>query len=141
MSLLLFALLAAAQPADTFRSELCAHDPAKGVLAQTVILESYNNDSTWRVTPDAYTPFDAKTLIKGSNKPYSINNLAVKLKGRTFEKYGLPRVIGAADLEARPYAMFEGVPFYSEKGVTDISVVYALHEPVGCQFQPYQLRR
>lgn len=140
MSLLLLALLAAAQPADTYKSELCALEPGKG-LVQSVILESHKDESlTWRVTPDAYTPFDAKTLVRAKGKPFAVNNLPVTLKGKTFERYGLPRILSAADLDPKPFGMVDGVPFFVEKGVTNVSVVYALYEPVSCQFQPYQLK-
>lgn len=139
MSLLLLALLAAAQPADTYRSELCAYEPGKG-LVQSVILESHKDESTWRVAPDAYTPFDAKALVRGKGKPFAVNNLPVTLKGKTFERYALPRIIYASDLDPKPFGMVDGVPFFVERGMTEVTVVYALHEPVGCQFQPYQLK-
>ncbi|MDO9338851.1 MAG: hypothetical protein Q7T61_20855 [Caulobacter sp.] len=141
MSLLLVALLAAAQPADTYRSEACAHDPGKGVLVQVDILESHKDESTWRIMPDGYKPFDKTKLVRGKGKPFATRNAPVVLNGKSFERYGLPRVIGARELEAKPFAMLDGVPFYAEKGATDIQVVYALHEPIGCEFQPYQLKR
>ncbi|MDO9338481.1 MAG: hypothetical protein Q7T61_18970 [Caulobacter sp.] len=141
MFLPLIALLAVAQPADTYRSEACAHDPRKGMLAELEILESHKDETIWRLTKDGYRPFDAKTLIRGKGKAFASATTPVVLNGKSFERYGLPRVIHANELEARPFAMFDGVPFYSEKGATDIQVLYALHEPVGCQFQPYQLRR
>ena len=140
MSLLLFALLAVAQPADTYRSEACVHDPRKGLLVQGDILESHKDESTWRVMPDGFKPFDAKLLIRGKGKPFATSSAPLVLNGKTFERYGLPRVIRAAELEAKPFAMVDGVPFYTEKGATDVQVVYALHEPIGCQFQPYQLK-
>lgn len=139
MSLLLLALLAAVQPADTYKSDLCAFETGKG-LVQSVILESHKDESTWRVTREAYTPFDARTLVRGKGKPFAINNLPVTLKGKTFERYGLPRIVYASDLDPKPYGMVDGVPFFVEKGLTDVTVVYALHEPVGCEFQPYQLK-
>ena len=130
---------APAQPANTWKGVLCAQDPARG-LVQSDIYYSYGAAKVWTIGPDALTPFDQTKLVQAKAKPFYINNEAVVLKGVKFERYGLPRVLTAWELEAKPYALKEGVPFYHEGGLPQgqpVEIVYLLTQAVGCEFQPY----
>ena len=58
--------------------------------------------------------------------------------GETFVKYGLPRVLGAGEVEF--YRASRGGYFYVEAGLEEQpEVVYLLVDLAGCEFQPYQL--
>lgn len=60
---------------------------------------------------------------------------SVRVEGREFVKYGLPRVLGFNEVEF--YSEYDGVAFAAEAGSTDPEVIYALVRSVGCEFQPY----
>jgi len=63
---------------------------------------------------------------------------AVPVGGETFVKYGLPRVLGASEVEF--YRASRGGYFYAEAGLEGKpEVVYLLVDLAGCEFQPYQL--
>lgn len=61
----------------------------------------------------------------------------VTVKGRNYTKYGLPRVLGANEVEL--YGAYQGGYFFIERGTTDGEVLYMLTNLRGCEFQPYQV--
>ena len=67
-----------------------------------------------------------------------IDSAPMPVGGETFVKYGLPRVLGANEVEF--YRASRGGYFYIEAGLEEQpEVVYLLLDAVGCEFQPYQL--
>ena len=66
-----------------------------------------------------------------------INSEPAPVGGETFVKYGLPRVLGAWEVEF--YRASRGGYFYVEVGLQgEPEVVYLLTDLAGCEFQPYQ---
>lgn len=134
-------ILAAAptdQPPETRYTGICVNTPANNQLAMANVYASYDGAKVWVINKDSLRPIDPGKLMQSRNKPFSINNEKVVLNGVTYAKYGLPRILSATDLEPKAFALKDGAPFYLEKGNASAEVVYALYNPVGCEFQPYQ---
>lgn len=70
-------------------------------------------------------------------RPWFRDNESVRVGGRTYVKYGLPRVLGFNEVEF--FSEYDGVAFAAETGASDPEVLYALVRSVGCEFQPYAL--
>lgn len=70
------------------------------------------------------------------SQSWYIDNEPVRVGGRRFVKYGLPRVL--SQWEVAYHAASAGGLFYAEPGAADPEVVYLLLDPAGCEFQPYQ---
>ena len=136
---LLFA--APARPADTMTGGLCAYDAASGALTGADLYISYQGDKAWRIDGDRLTPIDPAKYVGARGKPFFINAEPVTLKGKTYIKYGLPRVLSASDLETKAYDLKDGAPFFLERGNKAAEVVYLLASGVNCEFQPYQIQR
>lgn len=137
-------LLAAApaQPADTWKGVLCAHDPARGGLIQSDIYYSYGAAKVWTIGPNALTPVDPTKIAQAKGKSFYTNNDPVIIGGLTYKKYGLPRVLSAAELDPKAHGGKDGATFYHEVGLpkgAKVEVVYLLTQAVGCEFQPYAL--
>lgn len=81
-----------------------------------------------RVTPTA--------AEEAPGKPWYVNREAIKVNGKTYVKYGLPRVFAPGEL--KPFANHGGaiVAIPAEAGATD-EVLYVLHRFSTCEFQPY----
>ena len=142
----MFAVLAAlllaaapAQPANTWKGKLCAADPTSGVLVGSDIYYTQGAAQVWTIGADRLAPIDLGKLVQAKARPFYVNNQAVALNGAKFQRYGLPRVLSAGELDPRPWATFEGMPFYHERDpmFSEINVVYLLTQAVGCEFQPY----
>jgi hypothetical protein len=66
-----------------------------------------------------------------------IDNEPIRVNGRVYVKYGLPRVLGVNEVIRT--ADFQGVPVFTEAGArAKTEVVYVPVRP-GCEFQPYQI--
>ncbi|HYD24362.1 MAG TPA: YbjN domain-containing protein [Croceibacterium sp.] len=68
--------------------------------------------------------------------PWYINNDTVSVRGTSYVKYGLPRVLGPNEVEQ--YGSYKGGFFYGEAGADSREVLYLLTDLAGCEFQPYQ---
>ena len=64
------------------------------------------------------------------------NGEAITVRGQSYVKYGLPRVLGRD--EVAWFAELDGLAVAAEAGNADPEVVYVLVEPANCGFQPYQ---
>ena len=81
------------------------------------------------------TPPADLNATEAVGRPWYRDNESVRVEGREFVKYGLPRVLGFNEVEF--YSEYDGVAFAAEAGSTDPEVIYALVRSVGCEFQPY----
>ena len=137
----IIALLAAAVPPpageQTWSGKLCAHDPGRNILVGADTYYSYGAAKVWAIRGDKLIPVDQSRLIGAKGKAFYINNEPVTLNGKTYVKYGLPRVLGAGELKPQPVGLKDGVPFYEATETYDAEVLYLLTQPVGCEFQPY----
>lgn len=142
---IVIALLAAAVPPPegekTWPGKVCAHDPGRNILVGMDSYYSYGAAKVWAIRGDKLVPVDHGRLIGAKDKPFYVNNEPVTLNGKTFVKYGLPRVLSAAELNPSPYDAKDGVPFYPAKDDAGAELIYLLTQPVGCEFQPYVLKR
>lgn len=82
---------------------------------------------------------------QAQGRPWYTNGESVRVEGREYVKYGLPRVLGFREVEF--FSEYDGVAFAVEAGLVEAGlaepapeVVYALVRSVGCEFQPYQLQ-
>jgi len=67
-----------------------------------------------------------------------INNETMRVAGRDFVKYGLPRILSPNEVEY--HAAASGGLFYAEAGAgADAEVLYLLTDTASCEFQPYQV--
>lgn len=142
LSVIIALLAAVAPPAgeQTWKGTICAHDPGRNILVGADTYYSYGAAKVWAIRSDKLILVDQTRLIGAKSKPFYINNEAVILNGKTYIKYGLPRVLTAAELEPRPHGLKDGVPFYLAKGDASGEVAYLLTQPVGCEFQPYVVK-
>lgn len=71
-----------------------------------------------------------------AGKTWFINNDKINFKGKSYVKYGLPRVLGVREIAKA--GENDGIIVFAEAGVDKLEVIYL---PVrrGCEFQPYQL--
>lgn len=71
-----------------------------------------------------------------AGKNWFINNEKISFKGKSYIKYGLPRVLGVT--EVIKTGETDGIAIFAEPGIETPEVTYL---PVrrGCEFQPYQL--
>jgi hypothetical protein len=69
-----------------------------------------------------------------------INNEPVTINGHRYVKYGLPRVLGASDVNSA--GTYEGVSIFAEPSA-NAAAPEVIYVPVGsrCEFQPYQIER
>ncbi|HTM93806.1 MAG TPA: hypothetical protein VL095_15395 [Flavisolibacter sp.] len=67
------------------------------------------------------------------------NNEALVIRSRKFVKYGLPRILGTADI-ARA-AEYKGVGVYVEAGIKGVPEVIYIPVRSGCEFQPYRMEK
>ncbi|MDQ0465029.1 hypothetical protein QO010_002813 [Caulobacter ginsengisoli] len=140
LAIALLLATAPAQPPQTWKGVLCAHDPGRNALVGSDIYYSYGAAKVWIVGRETLIPVDLTKLVEAKGKPFYTGNDTVVLNGRTYRKFGLPRVLKAQELEAKPEGFKDGVPFYRAGG-GDEQVLYALSQAVGCEFQPYALTR
>lgn len=85
---------------------------------------------------------------QAQGRPWYTNGESVRVEGREYVKYGLPRVLSFWEVEF--FSEYDGVAFAAEGGLGGLAevglavpapeVVYALVRSVGCEFQPYQLQ-
>jgi hypothetical protein len=61
---------------------------------------------------------------------------SITVAGTSYQKYGLPRVLGVDEVES--FAAYEGVLVFAEPGDTDAPEMIWLPVRPGCEFQPYQ---
>jgi hypothetical protein len=94
-----------------------------------------------QITGDTTAPGKRPAQVFGDSVGYAegatwfIRNEPIALAGRRFEKYGMIRVIGPADVA--PVGEYQGVTVFAEPAnAARPSIVYL---PVrrGCEFQPY----
>lgn len=135
----LFLAAGVEQPPETRYTGVCVHNPSTNKLVGANVYSSYDGTRVWRILNGELKPLDPVRLVRAKGKPFYDNAEPVVLQGRTYVKYGLPRIVSWTDLEPTPYGLKEGLPFYQEPG-KGTDVLYALHEPVGCEFQPYQVK-
>jgi hypothetical protein len=136
----LLALLAAVAPPEgekTWQGKLCAHDPGRNVLVGMDTYYTYGAAKVWAIRGDKLIPINADRLQAGKSKPWYINNEPVTLNGKTWVKYGLPRVLGPGELKPEAVALKDSAPFYEATETYGVEVLYLLTQPVGCEFQPY----
>jgi hypothetical protein len=69
--------------------------------------------------------------------PWSVKSEVITVGKKKYTKYGLPRVLGANEVEL--LAPYKGGFVYTEAGQPQGEVVYVLHRFEGCEFQPYQI--
>jgi hypothetical protein len=83
-----------------------------------------------------------QSLYPSNGKDYAsaakwyINNDVLKIKGRGYAKYGLPRILGVTEITKS--GLYEGVGVYVEAGITGEPEVIYIPVRQGCEFQPYQ---
>jgi hypothetical protein len=71
-----------------------------------------------------------------AGQEWFINAEAIKFKGDSYVKYGLPRILGLTEIEKA--GDYKGVSVFTEAGIKGkIEVIY-LPVRQGCEFQPYQ---
>lgn len=115
------ALLASAAPAlasDWF----CIADTTTGALTEVTEAEA----EPYLSTQNAW------------GREWYVNNWALNVGDKTYEKYGLPRILGTGDLTY--YTQVEGVPIYHEFGGTADELIYVLERSRNCEMQPYQAK-
>lgn len=127
------------QPPETRLTGICAHNPAQNRLVGANAYASFDSSKVWRIFNGELKPLDPIRLVRAKGKPFYDRSEPVTLQGRAYIKYGLTRIVSWTDLEPTPYGLTDGIPFYRETGKS-ADVLYALHEPIGCEFQPYQLK-
>lgn len=141
---LLLALLAAVAPPEgekTWQGKLCAHDPGRNVLVGMDTYYTYGAAKVWAIRGDKLILINESKLLAAKGKPFYVGNEPVTLNGKTFVKYGLPRVLTAGELNPTPVGFKDGVPLYLPTEDYGGEVVYLLTQPVGCEFQPYAVKR
>lgn len=125
------------------------------LFAQTKITECVLENGELKVIEVNYNPSngDKTVLVKGqykkldevypsngagyaAGKSWFTNNERITFKGKSYEKYGLPRILGSKEVVKA--GIYDGIGIYTEPGIDFVEVVYL---PVrrGCEFQPYQL--
>jgi hypothetical protein len=131
-----FAQTAAVEKYDPIRVCIIKDD------ALTEILAYYDNK-----TGATYVDRDGKLVkldeafpagdVYTANKTWYINSDEIKCLGKTYVKYGLPRVLGVNEIEK--VGVYDKVNVYAEPNADDAPEVIYLPVRAGCEFQPYQV--
>jgi hypothetical protein len=134
-SLSAFAQSAAGEKYDPIRVCVIQDNELKEILA-------FSDKNTGKIYVDRdgklITLAEAFPVENGyaANKTWFINNEKITVNGKTYVKYGLPRILGIGEIEKA--GTYDNVGIYAEAGAGGMEVVYIPVEP-GCEFQPYQV--
>lgn len=140
LSVIIALLLAAPdRPLNTSEGRLCAYDAAAKTLSEFKTYHAFDGKTVWRVDVDRLTVIEPGRYVGAAGSPFYINAETLSYRGKRYGKYGLPRVLSASDLEPRPFALKDGAAFFLERGNPDTEIIYLLVQPLGCEFQPYQV--
>ena len=82
-------------------------------------------------------PLPAPGHSGARGETWFINSDPIKVGGKRYVKYGLPRVLQVGDVEL--LAPYKGGFVYAERGNPQREVLYLLTDLAGCEFQPYQV--
>ena len=82
------------------------------------------------------TPAPAGNVAKG--KPWYIVNAVVAFGGKSWVKYGLPRVLMPGEIER--IGTYKGAAIYKAAGATEYEIIYVLADLAECSFQPYAVK-
>jgi hypothetical protein len=82
------------------------------------------------------SPAPAGAVAKG--KAWYIANAVVAFGGKSWVKYGLPRVLMPGEVEQ--IGTYKGAAVYKEAGAAEYEVIYVLADLADCSFQPYQVK-
>lgn len=80
-------------------------------------------------------PLSGKEYAGGTD--WFINNEKISGKGKSYVKYGLPRVLGVSEITR--ISEYKGVGVYAESGSSGVPEVIYIPVKSGCEFQPYQV--
>ena len=89
------------------------------------------------VRKDFYEVYPMKGVDYADGLGWFINNEKVQFNGKTFTKYGLPRILGVNEIVKS--GLYKGVGVYVEAGLKPPFEVIYIPVRQGCEFQPYQL--
>ena len=134
LTISLFAMILA--QADT---RVCGYRPGAARMIEVPARTEYgpNGIEGAALVGGRTVPWKQAGYAEGARgKPWSIANEPLQLLGTVYVKYGLPRVLSVSEVEW--IANKEGVPIFSEVGSAEREVLYVLHNPFECSFQPYE---
>jgi hypothetical protein len=120
----------------TIESQACLYRPGSARIVEGV--GKRDSEGYVLLSDGRETTLEAFGYTEGRTREWLISNAPVRLGGRTFVKYGLPRILGFDEVVY--FAEHDGVLFAAEPGSARPEVVYALVQGVGCEFQPYQVQ-
>lgn len=122
--------------ADRRDMEACVYEQGSRIL-QSMRGKTDGTDSVLLIDGREVPPADMDAT-QAAGLAWYRDNAPVRINGRTYVKYGLPRVLGFREVEF--FSEYDGVAFAAESGLTGTpEVLYALVRSVGCEFQPYQI--
>ena len=122
--------------ADMYETEACIYRPG----SQRLEAGRGKRDQTLAalMIDGVETPQERTGVSQAEGRDWFVNSQPIRIGGRTYVKYGLPRVLRINEVEY--LAEHDGVVFAAETGVNEArpEVLYALVRTVGCEFQPYE---
>ncbi|RYD59854.1 MAG: hypothetical protein EOP60_01025 [Sphingomonadales bacterium] len=134
----LLGLSLAAQPQQQV-TEVCAYKPGSKKLA-LVQARTLNQAPTGVVIVNGRDiAWDKSGFVDAAGKSWSIKNEPIQFGGKTYVKYGLPRVLSLNEVEW--IGEKDGAAISAERGLADREVIYVLHRGLECAFQPYEMKR
>lgn len=123
------------------------YDPIKvcviedDILKEIIAYYDKNTGTTYVDRDGELLPFDDAYTLEdegySASKTWYINNEEVEALGKTYVKYGLPRVLGVLEIEK--VGVYDKVGIYAEVGATGTPEVIYIPVRPGCEFQPYQV--
>jgi hypothetical protein len=88
------------------------------------------------VRKDFYSIYPKTGAGYAGEQSWYINSEKVQFKGKSYVKYGLPRVLGVTEIVKA--GAYNGVGIYTEAGITGVAEVIYIPVRQRCEFQPYQ---
>lgn len=121
-------------------TQTCTYTPGAGRIEMAMVkawVVNHRMDGVI-VRNDRELTREEAGLSYADGRPWYESGEALTIRGRRYEKYGLPRIVSPYELEY--VAEHDTVYVGAEEGDTARDVVYILTSGLECAFQPYQAR-
>jgi hypothetical protein len=104
------------------------------VLTAAVMQDPEAGCRHYRISPGREDTPAPRMRVAGG-EPWFARDSLITVEGRTYRKYGLPRVLAREEIS--PYAAYRGVPVFQEAGLAGTPEVLYVPARASCEVQPY----
>jgi hypothetical protein len=106
-----------------------------GGREKAALIEAAQNDPEARCHRSPYSASVRERPRYAGNETWFTQDSAITVQGRSYRKYGLPRIVGLNEIT--PYATYRGVTMFQEAGPHGTPEVLYAPAHASCEVQPY----